>query len=413
MHWPRLLNKYIFLEISLSFLFSFAVFLISGLIAGFLPLLQKGMEAGLKFTMILFSVLINALPSTLVTVLPLSLVIAILMALGRMSADNEIAAIKSAGISIVRLLPPVVFIGLLGTGLSLCCTLWLIPKGITEGKRLIREAATNRIDVGLEERTFFDKINNLVIYVEHIDSSTGILSNIFIYEKSQPTEAKTILSKKGKISPDPESNNVILELKNGSILKQNPAGETTGGLAFESYSFRFPLQLPQTLETSKTLEEMSLAEILKRIGEAREKEAQAESKEFRDYYKKVIVMGKILLIQRFTHPLACLSLAIIAFPIGILNIGKSKLNNVTVGLSVIFSYYAISLACERFARSALSAPELVLPLPPVLFLLLGLMITNRVRLETFDTIITSIKNVFRMPFGLVRKTLHSFFCTGT
>ncbi len=138
----------------LPFLFCFAVFLAAGLIAGFLPLLQKGMEAGLGLTLILFQVLISALPATLVTVLPLSLMIGILLGLGRMAADNEVAAIKSAGVSVLRLLPPVLFLGLIAFILSLVCTLSLIPKGVSAERRLMQEAVTQRADAGIEERTF-------------------------------------------------------------------------------------------------------------------------------------------------------------------------------------------------------------------------------------------------------------------
>ncbi len=101
----RIIYHYVFREIVVSFVFAFAVLLVAGLIAGFLPLLQKGMESGLELTLILFQVLASALPGTLVTVLPLSMMIGILLGLGRMAADNEVAALKSAGISVLRLLP--------------------------------------------------------------------------------------------------------------------------------------------------------------------------------------------------------------------------------------------------------------------------------------------------------------------
>ncbi len=383
MRRPAILQRYIFFEITASFFFSFAVFLMAGLVAGFLPLLQKGMEAGLQLTLILFQVLINALPSTLVTVLPLSIVMGALLGLGRMSADNEIAAIKSAGISIVKLLPPVLFLGIIGTLMSFYCTMSLIPHGISEGKRLIRNAAATRVDAGLEERTFFDSIKNLVIYVEKIDSDSGVLSRIFIQEKSQPDETRTIVAQKGKISPDPDEKSLVLDLKNGTIVKENQLGETTGGLAFESYSFRFPIER-QDMDSAKTLEEMSLGEIRSKILNAREKEKTADSQEFIDYYNRVTVLGKMLIVQRFTYPLACLALAFAAFPVGILNLGKSRLNNVSMGLVLIFAYYALTLTVERMARSSIAPPEFALPTPPILFMIMAAYLTNKVRLENLE-----------------------------
>ena len=237
---PAIIARYVFREAVVSVLFCFAIFLITGLIAGFLPLLQKVMEVGgLDLTLILFLVLISALPGTLVTVLPLSMMIGILLGLGRMAADNEVAAIKSAGISILRLLPPVLLLGLIGFALSLVCTLILIPRGISDGRRLMQEAATKRADAGIEERTFFDSLKNLILYVETIDSATGVMSHVFIRESSQPDEVTTILAQKGKVAPDPSGKAFILNLRNGTILKEDRRGDSTGSLAFESYVFRY------------------------------------------------------------------------------------------------------------------------------------------------------------------------------
>lgn len=194
--FPAILDRYVFREITVSFLFCFAVFLVTGLIAGFLPLLQKGMEHGLALTLILFQVLISALPGTLVTVLPLSIMIGVLLGLGRMAADKEIAAIKASGIPVLRLLPPVLVLGLVGYGLSMACTLVLIPKGVAEGRRLVHEALTKRADAGIEERTFFVRLKNLIVYVEKKDAVTGVMSRVFIRESSQPDEVMTIIAER-------------------------------------------------------------------------------------------------------------------------------------------------------------------------------------------------------------------------
>ncbi len=348
---------------------------------GFLPLLQKAMETDLGLTLALLQILINTLPTTLVTVVPLSIMIGTLLGLGRMAADNEIAAIKSAGISIVRLLPPVMVVGAIGWSLTLLCTLWLIPRGISESRKLLENAAKTGISAGIEERTFFDSLSNLIVYVDQKDPQTGILHGIFIQQKSPPDETRTIIAQKGKISPDPDGKFLILDLRNGSIVQENRYGDFVRGGTFESNTYRFPLQRPETEKTSKTMEEMSLKEIKGRIAEDVVKEAKADSKEFKDFYRRSVLMGKILFIQRLTHPLACLALALMAFPIGALNMGKSRLNNVSVGLAVIFAYYALTLTAERMARSAIAPPELALPIPPIIFAVVAVYLINRVRLE--------------------------------
>ncbi len=377
---PTILDRYVFREVTVSFLFSFAVFLVTGIIAGFLPLLQKGMEAGLAFTLILFQVLINALPGTLVTVLPLSIMIGVLLGLGRMAADNEIAAIKASGIPVLRLFPAVLMLGAMGYALSLLCTLVLIPKGVSEGRRLVHEALSKRADAGIEERTFFDRLKNLIVYVEKKDPATGIMSRVFIRESSQPDEVMTIIAQKGKVAPDPEGKAFALDLRNGTILKEDRNGDSTGTMAFESYLFRFPLDQTNLESAEKSLEEMSVSEIRRHV-ESVTRNKPDDIPAAPAYYEKVRRFARILITQRFTYPLACLALCVAAFPLGVLSMGKSRLNNVSLGLVAVFAYYALTLAVERAARSGLAAPEIVLPLPAVLFLAVSAYLIHCVQKE--------------------------------
>ncbi len=377
-------------------MFCFSVFLFAGLIVGFLPLLQKGMEAGLELTLILFQVLINALPGTLVTVLPLSITIGILLGLGRMASDNEIAAIKSAGISIWRLLPPTLALGFIGFLLSLLCALVLIPKGISEGRRLLNEAATKRVDAGIEERTFFDSLKNLVLYVEKKDPATGLLHHVFIKESSQPDEIQTIIAQQGQVRADPEGKALILNLRNGTIVREDKNGDAVGSLAFESYVFRYPLDKAKFEAAKPTFEELSISEIRKRVRELIT-EDNKDLPGIENYRRKVEVFAGILIAQRFVHPLACIALALAAFPLGALYLGKSRLNNVSIGLVAVFVYYAFTLATERVARSDLAPPEIVLPLPPLIFIIVSVYFTRCVALERMpSTVRLLLKSIFRV-----------------
>lgn len=391
---PAIIDRYVFRETAGSFLFCFGIFLFTGLIAGFLPLLQKGMEAGMGLTLILFQMLINALPSTLVTVLPLSITVGVLLGLGRMSADNEIAAMKSSGVPVVRLLPPVLLIGFIGFLLSLFCTLVLIPKGIAGGRKLLHEALTTRADAGIEERTFFDTMKDLILYVEKIDPSTGVMTNVFLRESSNPDEVKTIIARKGRVVPDPQGKALVLHLLEGTIVTEDRNGDSTGTLAFQSQIFRYPIREANMETAARSLEEISVAEVLERIRDATELE-KISTGAAKDFYGRVVRLGRILITQRITHPLACLALALTAFPLGVINMGRSRLNNVAVGLVAIFAYYAVTLAAERMARSGLAPPELVLVVPPLGFILIAAYLIRCVRLERTPIMVGLLQRTIR------------------
>ncbi len=383
---PSILRRYVFREVATSFLFSFAVFLFAGLVAGFLPLLQKGMEAGLGLTLILFQVLINALPSTLVTVVPLSMTIGILMGLGRMASDNEIAAVKYAGVSVVKLLPPVLILGFIGFLLTLWCTLVLIPKGIQKGHEYMREAMTSRIDAAIEERTFFDHLNGLLIYAEKVDHGTRQMDNVFIRESFKPDEVKTILARKGQIVPDPAGKDLIMQLEDGTTLVENQRGEFTAAASFTTWVLRYPFTAGELNQAQKSLEESPIRDILKLIRDANAKEQTATGPQ-RDAYRREQTVGRVLLTQRFVHPMACIGLTLVAFPLGVLQAGRSRLNNVALGLAAVFIYYALSLSTERMARSDLATPEVILSVPPVFFVIAGVYFIRCVRLERIPFIL--------------------------
>ena len=352
------------------------------------------MESGAELTIILFQVLVHALPGALVTVAPLSITAGILLGLGRLAADNEISAIKAAGISVLRLAPPVMVIGLAGFFISLLCTLWLVPQGIAQGKRLMQDALTKRVDAGIEEGIFFDKLKNLILYVEKIDSSTGVMSKIYLRETSDPKETNIVMAKKGKVSPDPEGRFFILDLRDGTILREDRLGDSTGALAFETYVFRFPLDKALSEPVPQSFEEISIREIRQRIASMNNVN-DTDDNNLKAYYARARNHASLLITQRFTHPLACVALAFIAFPIGVLNLGKSRLNNVSVGLGAIFVYYALTLMTERVVRSGIAPAEFMLPLPAIVFMFIGTYFTLLVRNERNPSLFVWVQNLLR------------------
>jgi lipopolysaccharide export system permease protein len=315
-----------------------------------------------------------------------------------MTADNEIAALKSAGISVVRLLPPVMLLGCIGFVLSLACTLVLIPAGISRGHELMREAFTARPIAGIEERTFHDNFKDLIVYVEKIEPGTEIMKNVFIRESSDPDDVKTILARQGKVAPDPQGKDLVLNLSDGVILREDRLGDSKPAIEFKNYVFRYARSNPGPEVASKSLEENSVSEIVQRIRRARAKQKTTTGQEH-ELYQREERLGRIFLTQRIVHPLACMALALMAFPLGVLGMGKSRLNNVALGLGAIFVYYALALATERLARSGLAQPEPVLFLPPVLFVGAAAYFIHCVRLERVPGPLLFLKRGLRLLRG--------------
>jgi lipopolysaccharide export LptBFGC system permease protein LptF len=130
----------------------------------------------------------------------------------------------------------------------------------------------------------------------------------------------------------------------------------------------------------KSLEEMSISEILQRVSVITAPKPQ-DTEQLKIFKLRVDTFARILILQRFVYPFSCIALALISFPIGLVSFGKGKLNNVSLGLIAIFVYYALTLAAERAARSYLVSPEIAVPFPPLLFVAASVYLIDQVRRE--------------------------------
>ena len=84
----------------------------------------------------------------------------------RLSGDNEIVALKSCGLSVYGLLPPVLLFSFLGFLLTIFMTLYGVPWGkMSLGEMALKIAASN-VDIGLKERTFNDSFKDVMLYVK-------------------------------------------------------------------------------------------------------------------------------------------------------------------------------------------------------------------------------------------------------
>ncbi|MBA3038037.1 MAG: LptF/LptG family permease, partial [Desulfobacterium sp.] len=109
------------------------------------------------------------IPNFLVFVIPMSVMMAILLTFLRFSSDNEIIALKTGGISIYGLLPPVLIFCFIGCILTFLISVYAMPWGRLSIEKLTMEIAQTNFEIGLKERTFNDNFKNIMLYVNKIN----------------------------------------------------------------------------------------------------------------------------------------------------------------------------------------------------------------------------------------------------
>ena len=95
-----------------------------------------------------------SLPDFVVFALPAVSLMSVVLAFLRLSADSEIIALKSCGISLYQMLPTVVVLSIVGLLLTAFISIYAVPWGNNSFKDLVFQIAESKADLGIKERIF-------------------------------------------------------------------------------------------------------------------------------------------------------------------------------------------------------------------------------------------------------------------
>ncbi|CAB1080650.1 Lipopolysaccharide export system permease protein LptF [Olavius algarvensis Delta 1 endosymbiont] len=311
-----------------------------------------------------FKIIFFTLPWFLMFIIPMSVMMAVLLTFLRMSNDNEIVALKSCGLSVYRLLPPVLAFALFGCMLTAFITLYGVPQSKTALEKMAIQLAASHADIGLKERTFNDAFDDVMLYVNKIDTQNKKLIDIFIEDKRQKDIVSTVIAPEGRLFSEPENFTFHLLLSNGTIHQTNPKDRSATSIQFDTYklSLDFNKEIESYDESDKHREAMSISELRQYM----ENRAGKEGKD-QDYYKAKIVMHR-----RFSIPIACLAMGLIAFPLGIQSKNAKRSFGLVLCLFFFLLYYLLLTIGYGFGEDGIYPPEIGMWVPNVVMGGIGL-----------------------------------------
>lgn len=301
------------------------------------------------------------MPWFLMFICPMSVMMATLLTFLRMSSDNEIVALKSCGLSIYGLLPPVLLAGAAGCLLTGWITLYAVPLAKTGLEDMAIKVASSNIDIGLKERTFNDAFKNVMLYVNRIDLKDRKLIDVFIEDKRRQDVISTVVAPEGRLYSEPEKLMYHLVLFNGTIHQTNRKDHSANSISFNTYQLSLGLEkeLSDGKKRYKRRQEMSTTELRQYIADRPEKDE--------DYYD-----AQIILHRRFAIPVACLALSLVAFPLGIQTKTAKRSYGLILCLFFFLLYYLMLTAGYAFGENGAYPPVIGMWLPNVVMGGLGL-----------------------------------------
>ena len=351
----RIIPLYILKEFLPPFFLSIVVFTFISLMTRVLELTElivvRGVQAGTILHLLALS-----MPFFLTITVPMSTLLAVLLTFLRMSGDNEITVLKSAGVSLYQLLPPVVFFCLCTYLVTSYLSVFIQPQANQSFRNELLALAKARADVSVKERVFIDNFNNIVLYVNHIPLGSDVMQDIFIQDKREDEVASVIVARRGRIATDKEQRALIFQLFNGLIDRMNRSQDTTETITFQSYELRLNLGgkggkggILSRDQSEMPLDELWLAtNTMREDGDRRYPEYSLE------------------LHRRLAIPLACLVLGLIAVPLGLQVKVKGRNWGIIMGLAVFIVYYLLVTAARTFGDSGFYPPALGMWVPNIL-----------------------------------------------
>src|SRR5436190_12052650 len=164
---PRIIDRYVIREIAPPFLLALLVFTFVLIIPFIIELAEQMIAKGVPSVTIL-QLAVTLLPAQLALTIPMALLIGLLVALGRLSADREFVVMMACGISPYRLLQPILVFAVVCWGLTSWVMLRAMPNGNQAYRTISTELVMNRAEGEVRPRVFFEDFPNVVLYVREI-----------------------------------------------------------------------------------------------------------------------------------------------------------------------------------------------------------------------------------------------------
>lgn len=198
------------------FLFSFFTLMFLFLLQFVMKFIDQLIGKGLTAWVIIELIALN-LAWMVVLAVPMSVLVATLMAFGDLSSHNEITAMKASGMSIYRMMAPVMVAAALVAVLLVWFNNDVLPEANHRAKTLTIDIRRKKPTLAIVAGLFSQDIPGYSILVRKTFEHSNELEGVTLYDYTDPTRNITISAERGTISFSPDYRKLIMDLHRGEI----------------------------------------------------------------------------------------------------------------------------------------------------------------------------------------------------
>jgi len=375
----NLLHRHVLKEVLVSTALAMGLFVFVLLLGNAMRDIAELVAAGKLDFWVFLKLMGLLIPYVAAYALPLGVLTGTLMALGRLSSQQEITAMKSSGISLYQIASSVFVISFIGMIVGVVVNLHYAPQSRLAYKQLMVSAISENPIGFIEERRFIREFPGYVIYMG--DRDGPLMKDFWIWELDDEKRVKLFLrAKEGEINFDKTDNALVLTLRDGTAEQRDDSGSE--GLADEPMRSLFfgelPIELPmgkifgEKSQRQARIKEMTFSQLMVKRDLALAEETEAAEGISKNRMKVQMHMQK-----SFAMAFSVFSLAIFGVPLAIQVGRKESYANLAIALIIAMTYYFLIIAVSWLEGARALRPDLLIWLPNLIFQAVGFYLIQR------------------------------------
>jgi len=363
----KILDRYMIKEVGPPFALAVGVLTFFLVIDRVYQLTDLVITKSVPFHLVL-GLLVYMLPGVLALTVPMALLVAVLLAGGRLAGDLEIAAWKASGVSPLRIFAPFFVVALAVSAVVAVLTLVVAPASSGAFQTQLFRILQTKATTGIKERTFSASFSQMVMYVDDISASQVALRGLLVSDERDPRLSRIIVAREGRLFSDAKARRVTMRFIDGTI-SETDAGDArrfrlTG---FTLYDLNLPLDNPQRAaeRIEKPEKEMSLRTLRETIADLRRQ-------------NQIVTPLQIEMHKRFSLPVAAIVFVLVSFPLGIRTHRGGRTLALGSSLAIVVAYYVMHTFLEGMGLRGSLPVAVAMWLPNAIFALTGLALLRAV-----------------------------------
>jgi lipopolysaccharide export system permease protein len=365
-----IMDRYLASELIPPFLFSFGIFASLVFTADSLyELLRKVVQAGLPLEIAL-KVFLLKLPRVIVYVFPMSTLLATLMTYSRLSAESELIALRSCGVSVYRMVLAAVVMSFLVAGITFVVSEQIAPAANYEASVTLDRALKSDKPTFKQENIFYPEYQNVkqpdgskeriltrLFYADKFDGKR--MKGLTLIDRSQEGLNQIVVAESGEWN----GSQSVWDFYNGTIYLVAPDRSYRNIARFKHQQLQLPRTPLDVANRSRDFEEMNIAQSLE----------QLEIESISGNEQKIRQL-RVRIQQKIAFPFACVVCGLVGATVGTIPQRTGRAASFGISLAVIFTYYTTLQVARTLGDTGFLSPFVAAWLPNFLGLALGLLL---------------------------------------